>query len=802
MLKIRRLALVRLYLLEYKTTKANHLVGLIKSAKRRDSNFITLNINTNYVKRTKINVRYDCQVKYIKKTLHDQSTAYKNSKIKELRNIKTSNPKKFWKYLNGKKKDDVNITVSDAYEHFKTVNCAQDTNDPENNYDISEPSLVPENEEINVPITLKEIQKAVKCLSNNKSSGIDLIVNEHIKYTFDLPNMHELYVKLFNLVFDTGILPEAWLVGKIIPIYKQKGKTKDPSNYRPITLLSCMGKLFTSVINNRLQNFSENHDKISPCQAGFRKGFSTTDHIFSLHVLINLLQNTKKKLFCGFIDLKRAFDSVWRDGLLYKIYQFNITGKCFTLIKNMYNSIKSCVAVNGVTSGFFPSNIGVRQGENLSPFLFSVFLNDLESYLSSNNIYSGVECISQVIQNNMFIFLKLFVLLYADDTVILAESSMDLQSALNLYASYCKLWKLDINISKTKVVVFSKGRLPNYNFTISDIALEVVREYKYLGILFSRTGSFLSAKKHIASQASRAMFSLLKKAKSLLLPIDLQIELFEKTIKPILLYGCEIWGFGNLNVLEQVQLKFLKQVLNLKKSTPNCIVYGETGVLPLKIDIQSRVIGFWAKLVCPSTKSISSKLYFIAKTYFDNQNRNSCFQWFENVRNILISCGFSGFWLNQTFLNKTWLIKATKQKLTDLYINEWENDCQNNTSCNVYRIFKTKFGYEDYLSKVPSKYRKFLIKIRTRNHKLPIETGRWKKIPRELRKCHLCHNDLGDEFHYLLSCRRLHNLRKQYLSSYFCSRPNVYKLQKLMNCKNLGILRKLCLFVKAIFSTL
>ena len=91
-----------------------------------------------------------------------------------------------------------------------------------------------------------------------------------------------------------------------------------------------------------------------------------------------------------------------------------------------------------------------------------------------------------------------------------------------------------------------------------------------------------------------------------MLPIDIQIELFNKTIKPILLYGCEIWGFGDLSVIEQVKLKFLKFILNIKKSTPNCIVYGETGVLPLKIDIHTRMVSYWAKLIQPETDNLSS----------------------------------------------------------------------------------------------------------------------------------------------------------------------------------------------------
>ena len=118
------------------------------------------------------------------------------------------------------------------------------------------------------------------------------------------------------------------------------------------------------------------------------------------------------------------------------------------------------------------------------------------------------------------------------------------------------------------------------------------------------------------------------------------------------MYGCEIWGFGDLRVLEQVQLKFLKFILNNKKSTSNCIVYGETGTLPLKIDVQSRIVTYWSKLVQPKTENLSSKLYRIAKTCFDNRSSPSFFKWFENIRNIFINCGCSGFWDNQNFLIK------------------------------------------------------------------------------------------------------------------------------------------------------
>ena len=201
--------------------------------------------------------------------------------------------------------------------------------------------------------------------------------------------------------------------------------------------------------------------------------------------------------------------------------------------------------------------------------------------------------------------------------------------------------------------------------------------------MFSRTGSFLATKRHIASQATRAIFCLLKKAKNLSLPIDIQIEMFLKPVTPILLYTCEICGHGNFDILEQAHFKFLKSILNLKISTPNCIVYGETGDLPLKIDIQTRIISFWSKLVFPVSYTLSSKLYAISLSHYHN-HRNDTFKWLENVRSVLISCGFSGIWDNHVFPNSKWLVKATNQKLTDLFLNEWKSQVDSNSSCYIY----------------------------------------------------------------------------------------------------------------------
>ena len=183
------------------------------------------------------------------------------------------------------------------------------------------------------------------------------------------------------------MVPEDWLLGVIKPIYKNKGDPTNPENYRPITLISCLGKLFTGILRNRLEIYAQDISLLKENQIGFRKGFSTLGNILTLQFLSQSLLSNRKKLFCAFIDFKQAFDTVWRDGLWYKLIKSGINGKCFDYIRNMYEGIKSLIRMNGRTTEFFNCNVGVRQGENLSPFLFSLFVNDIEDFLIEKKCY-------------------------------------------------------------------------------------------------------------------------------------------------------------------------------------------------------------------------------------------------------------------------------------------------------------------------------------------------------------------------------------------------------------------------------
>ena len=225
---------------------------------------------------------------------------------------------------------------------------------------------------------------------------------------------------------------------------------------------------------------------------------STTDNIFILHSLVNLYLTKKKRPFCTFIDFSKAFDKVNRSFLWVKMLKSNISGKCFNMIKNMYKNIKSCVHKDGSYSNFFFSTIGVRQREDLSPFLFAVFLNDLESYLEIAGV-SSLDMADSLFYERLDIYMKLFLILYADDALLFSESLDGMQSMLDEFSNYCKILKLEVNTSKTKVVIFSKRKYrPEVKLKLDGIELDYTDDYLYMGVLFHYTGSVNFAKKEIS----------------------------------------------------------------------------------------------------------------------------------------------------------------------------------------------------------------------------------------------------------------------------------------------------------------
>ena len=600
--------------------------------------------------------------KEYKRVLDKSIKEHRKNLKNKLADLRSSNPKDYWKILNCReKKNKVHVSMDDLHDFFKELNSDHTSDNTIDHFDLENNTS---NDTINGIITKEEIEKAISKLKNNKSSSDDEITNEFIKHS--TCKMLDVYVKLFNAIFDTGKVPDTWLTGNIIPLYKNKGSVNDPKNYRPITLVSCFGKLFTAVLNNRLNKLSDEISPMGEIQAGFRKGYSTLDNVFVLHMLMNLLRKQRKKLHCVFIDFEKAFDKVWRDALWYKMILNQIDGKMYNTIYNMYQGIKSCVVSNGEKSGFFPCNTGLRQGENLSPFLFSLYLNDIESFLGNSNV-KGAKCVSTELEERLNVYLKLFILLYADDTVLFSESLEDLQLQLNLFYDYCAAWRLKVNISKTKAIIFSRTRpQQNTRLYFGEDLIEYVENFTYLGVNLSRNGSFNDAKKSNVKKATIAMYEILKKGRKFNLSISCQYDLFEKIVRPILLYGCEIWGYTNVEIIERVHLKFCKLLLGVKKSTPSFMIYGELGTCPMYVFIKSRIINYWARVTnTRNEQKLTRILYMLLFSKYEFENLK--FPWIEYVNKILNDCGLSNVWFIQGALNLNWLNNIIKRILLDQF---------------------------------------------------------------------------------------------------------------------------------------
>lgn len=727
--------------------------------------------------------KYKVELKRVK-------TKERSNVVKELRKTKNDDPKTYWRILNGQKKNpEIPISLNQFYEHFKQLaidnTLANNSSELENIE--SDFSYI-----LNDPITEEEILKNIKKLKNNKAPGTDMIINEYIKITKNI--LLPLHVMFFNKILDSGVMPSEWLVGMIVPIYKGKGDTCDVNNYRGITLLSCLGKLFTSILNERLTKYSNTINIINETQAGFRHDYSTLDHIFLLKCVIDLFKWRKKKLFCLFVDYKKAFDLVPRDGLWFKLVKEKVNGKILNVIRNMYGNIRSCVMLNQEISQNFVCNMGVRQGENLSPLLFAFYVNDIESKLleyNCNFLDFGYDLINS--------YLKLLVLMYADDTIILCDSERGMRQALIALNTYCNEWKLKLNCNKSKIVIFSRGKvdLSKYEFQFGGEEIEVVEDYKYLGLTFNYNGRFRKGELELKEQATRAMYALVGKCRKFDLPVDIQIELFHTMVLPVMTYGSEIWGHYIIREIELLHLKFLKHMLFVHKNTSNVMVYGELGVYPLDIHIKCKMLSFWSRLITGK----HSKLSYVMYQCLLHLDRLGLYTspWIAFVKNLLNECGMSGIWLIQNVPNTVWFRKAVERKLMDQWISTWYHNLSANAICTNYIIFKGVFELEPYLTKLTKNSRILLTRFRTCSNRLPVNVGRYTGVTREERMCTLCNdNVIGDEFHVLLKCSNaeLVRWRDMYIPSFYTHRPTIFKFAELLQNKNVGVLTNLAMFIK------
>ena len=523
-----------------------------------------------------------------------------------------------------------------------------------------------------------EVKRAISALKRGKSGGADLLIPEMFLECKDI--LSPILGRLFNYMYDKSVYPSSWSLGVIVPVPK-KGDNSDVNNYRGIALTSIFSKILSHIIEKRLRNWAEQNTVISDYQFGFRSGKSTTDRIFILNSLIQTVITVEKKpLFCAFVDFKKAFDSVYRNGLWLKLLQLGTSSKIINMLRTMYSDVKACVRSDNIISECFSCLNGVKQGEPVSSLMFILFINDLyESLLNDNDDY--------ITLND----LKLFLLLFADDAVLFSYTREGLQILLDRLKNYCDKWGLTVNISKTVVMVCKNGR-PSQDAEIyyDGRKLATVTNFSYLGVSLFYNGKFHVTQKKLSEQALRALFALNSTCQKISMNISEKLQLFDTLILPILMYGACIWGLHKADDIEKIHLKFLKHILCVRMQTPTAAIYGEVGPNPLIVHRKIAIMKYWQKIL----SNPSSLLCKVFNMKDNNGNIVNAFH--KNIIQLLNNLGLS-FMHSKSIVTKA-DIEMISRKIKDTFIQNWFTDIENSSKLHCYRSFKTCFEYENYLN--------------------------------------------------------------------------------------------------------
>ena len=725
--------------------------------------------NTNYRKKY-----YETLTKY-NKLRKRKARQFKADMIKKLNYLQTTNPSDYWKLLKEIRNENhsnkiLNIPIPEWELHFKNLNNSSET--PE--LWIKALKQIEGKQifnETDFKITPLEISKSIKLLKNKKAQGIDNILNEMIKYSQNV--LLPIYAKLFNSILCEGIYPDIWRDAYITPIFK-KGDDLDTNNYRGITIMSNVAKLFNTILQCRLVKFFEDQKLIDHKQIAFKKEKRTSDHIFTIKTIIQKYMGRKKKLYCCFVDFRQAFDRVKHYKLLYKLRKTEMGSKMYTVIKNMYTTQRKTlqVKIGNHLSHKFTSNIGVKQGDPLSPILFNFYIDELKNYIKEDEFTPKLENVS------------IPYLFWADDLVLFSTSKLGLQNNLNSLKKYCEDWDMEVNTNKTKTMIFNTCKQMNEHFYFGHKKLDLVLNYKYLGIILQSNGKISDCTKDLYHRSLKAMFKLTKSLKAETPNFNTSMHLFDHLIKPILSYSSETWApfllkgkpvhfEKHLNFdIEKCHIKFMRYAIGINKRSPNFSIYGETGRFPLSIDLLCNSLKYYNRLLDMDEGSI------LHCCLLENMKFKQKDTWITNIK---LLCNNSMVQLGKKHLQ----INQIRQHLQNMFKDWWKNKLfddkgkENGNKLRSYRTYKDKFIKEEYLNITNNKHhRSIFAKLRLSCHKLNIETGRYAKkearLAPELRTCNHCNtNNCEDEFHFLTTCPFYENERQIMMENIIKIHPQI-----------------------------
>ncbi|CAL8092827.1 unnamed protein product [Orchesella dallaii] len=697
---------------------------------------------------------------------------------------KTKSSKEFWSALNtfrksNYKKEYGEISMEKWEEHFSSVFKST-------NYQTSKDSFnTIECEQLDSDFNMFELNLAIKKLGRKKAPGSDGICNEVWKCL--TLSFKERLLKLFNEIYhDPSCMPKAWGEITVVPIFK-KGNENEPGNYRPISLINTITKLFTSLLVKRLDSWSRKNNKISEFQAGFKTGTGCVDQAFVLNSLIqNQLRHPKGKLFCLFVDLSQAFDSVEHNILWKKLNAKGVSTKFVNVIRHLYSIAHGKVRIGNCLTDEFTFQRSVLQGESLSPKLFTLFIDDIVDDIK----LAG----ATPVRIEKF---DVDMLLFADDIVLVALSSNDLQKKIDRINVYFQTNMLKVNLSKTKVIVFRKAnKMKSCKFKWSETEIEVVNEYVYLGIPFYYNGKFKTASEKFfkkAKQAQDQVMTLFWKGK--VGALEVHEKLFNALCRSTLFYGVVIWGLDYVEQIKIFQSNFLRKLYFLPTETPRWKLLLETGVEPIENAILKLLLKFLSKV---RTKCNNSLVKNCFKRLIGVQKYTS----YGNLWTIKVNKLLSSYNLSNID-EKLDLVKNNRQIIKLAVENRIKISTENvkimqSRSADPYSQLKDNINSAKYLTMpIPFKFKRLIFQFRinlnyiTYNKACDLKGNRKNKFS----NCNICNTqDTEDVYHIFYVCTQYKRPRNKLLGEMERIKENVNRDNFLVNVfKNLTSEEAVCI---------
>ena len=428
------------------------------------------------------------------------------------------------------------------------------------------------------PLTLHELDDAIKSLKGNKAPGLDNIPS----LIWKDPIFHDLLLKFCNHTFSSLRPPSAWTKSGIVPIPK-KGDLTLPLNYRGISLIPIAAKIYNKLLLNRIVPAVD--PLLRKNQNGFRRGRSTISQILALRRIIEEMKRLDKDFTICFVDFRKAFDSIDREVMFKILPLYGIPQPIVAAIQALYTDTQATVITPDGETAFFNIEAGVLQGDTLAPFLFIIVL-DYVLRLSLDKINDkGLQLLPRRSRRQPAIHIT--DLDFADDIALVSDLVANAESLLHSLENAARLVGLHCNESKTEVI----SSTPNCSFVSSaGNSINQVEDFKYLGSFVMDSEKDIKFRKALAWSACNKLDRIWHST----LPNVTKIHVFKTLIEPILLYGAETW---TLTTRQQKRLdgtftNMLRRVQNIHWAEHATLerIYGD--IPPLSQKITTRRLSF------------------------------------------------------------------------------------------------------------------------------------------------------------------------------------------------------------------